>query len=199
MKDLEIRVASNEVVADESRNVEGYAIVFDSPSDGLDWSEVIHRGAVSEETILNSDVFAKLNHDDNKVLARSKYGKGSLVLEVDDKGLRYLFESPKTALGDELLEYLKRGDITASSFAFTIDKSDPEAERWHRENGVLYRDIYKINRLYDVSPVFQPAFSQTSVSARGQQMKKTADELEARYNLILKHINAYLEKHKEDE
>lgn len=195
IKDLEIRVAQNEVVADESRNVEGYAIVFNAPSDGLEWVEIIHDGAVTEETIANSDVFAKLNHDDNKVLARSKYGKGSLALQVDNKGLKYLFESPKTALGDELLEYLKRGDITASSFAFSIDRNDPNAEKWHRENGVLYRDIYKINRLYDVSPVFHPAFSQTSVSARGAEMKKTADELQARYTTILSEINQYLEKH----
>lgn len=186
---IEIRVSNNDVTVEENRNVEGYAILFNTPSDGLDWVEIIHDGAVTNETIANSDVFAKLNHDDGKVLARSKFGKGSLVLGVDEKGLKYLFEAPNTETGNELLEYLKRGDITASSFAFTIDHTDPNAERWHKENGVLYRDIYKINRLYDVSPVFQPAYSLTTVSARGQEMKKTADELQNLYDNLIKQIN----------
>lgn len=193
MDKIEIRQISNaEIVADENRNVEGYALVFDAPSDGLEWVETIHAGAITDETIGKSDVFAKLNHNDNAVLARSKFGKGSLVLEVNGKGLKYLFEAPNTATGNELLEFLKRGDITASSFAFSIDKNDPTAEKWHRDtDGRLYRDIYKIARLYDVSPVFQPAFSATSVnvSKRFAEVKAQADELAKIYEEKRKEIN----------
>ena len=113
----------------EGRTVEGMAVVFDSPSEDLGWTEVIHRGAITNETIEKSDVFAKFNHQDDKVLARSKNGKGSLLLEVDDNGLRYMFEAPKTATGDELLEYLQRGDISSSSFAFSINRKDADAEK----------------------------------------------------------------------
>lgn len=118
-------------------------------------------------------------------MARSKYGDGSLLLEVDDKGVRYMFEAPKTALGDELLEYLKRGDITSSSFAFTIDKNDSTAERWTKKDGIIYRDIYKIDRLYDVSPVFQPAYEQTSCSTRFEEVKATSNEIDKKMNLLL--------------
>lgn len=173
----------------ESRTVEGYAAVFDSPSNYIGWTEVIHRNAISDETIKNSDIFAKFNHADDKVLARSKNGVGSLLLEVDDKGLRYMFEAPNTALGNELLEYLHRGDIDSSSFAFSIDESDPTAQRWYKENGRIYRDIYKIDRLYDVSPVFQPAYAETSCAARAfDEIKKTSDEIDSKMDLIRKEI-----------
>ena len=88
---MEKRNINSEFQVDESRTVTGYAIMFESPSEDLGFIEVIHKGAVTDETIKNSDVFAKLNHNDEKVLARSKFGQGSLLLEVDDKGLRYIF------------------------------------------------------------------------------------------------------------
>lgn len=172
----------------DSRTVEGYATVFESESENLGFIEIIHRGAITEDTIKNSDVFARFNHDKDKILARSKYGNGSLLLEVDDKGLRYMFESPNTALGDELLEYIKRGDLTQSSFAFTIDKNDTGAERWYKKDGMIYRDIYKIDRLYDIAPCFQPAYSETSCSARFKEVKATSDEIDNKMNIIKKEI-----------
>ena len=173
----------------DSRTVEGYAVVFDSPSQNIGWIETIHRGAITEDTIKQSDVFAMFNHSQDKVLARSKKGEGSLLLEIDDKGLRYMFESPKTALGDELLEYLQRGDINQSSFAFSIDRSDSSAERWYKKDGVIYRDIYKIEKLYDVSPVFQPAYEATSCSARFNEVKALSEEIDNKMNLLKEEID----------
>ena len=96
---------------EESRTVEGYALLFDTPSDGLSFEEVIEPGAL-DGVLERSDVFALMNHDRYRgVLARSKRGKGSLQLEVDAKGLKYSFEAPKTALGDELLENIRRGEV----------------------------------------------------------------------------------------
>lgn len=188
----EIRSISNpELRVDkESRIVEGYGVVFESQSEDLGFYETIHRGAITTDTINESDIFCRFNHDDNKILARSKNGKGSLCLEVDDRGVKYRFEAPKTALGDELLEYLERGDITASSFAFTIDPTDKGAEKWSNRNGKLYRDIYKINRLYDVAPVFQPAYEATSCSKRFDEVKQTAEEINAMLDAIKKDIES---------
>lgn len=188
----EIRSISNpELRVDkESRIVEGYGVVFESQSEDLGFYETIHRGAITVDTINASDIFCRFNHDNNKILARSKNGKGSLCLEVDDRGVKYMFEAPKTALGDELLEYLERGDITASSFAFTIDPEDKGAEKWTNKDGKLYRDIYHINRLYDVAPVFQPAYEATSCSKRFDEVKQTADEINGILNALKDEINA---------
>ena len=152
----------------ESRRVSGYAAVFGSSSLPLmDWDhgefeEVIDRNAF-DGVIEQSDVFAVLNHDNSRgVLGRSVNGTGSLSLFVDDHGLRYEFDAPRTALGDELLEGLRRGDITASSFAFNV-----QDERWEEQEDKTYkRTILKIGRLYDVSPVYNPAYPDTSVAQR---------------------------------
>lgn len=162
----------------ESREVSGYAVVFDSLSNDLGgFNEIITRNAL-DGVIEKSDVFCLLNHDKNKgVLARSNKGTGSLTLEIDDKGLKYRFEAPKTALGDELLEGLRRGDISASSFAFTVGSDSWEK----REDGSYLRTINSIKELFDVSPVYQPAYSATSVDTRGLDQLRDKEELEDYY------------------
>lgn len=158
---------------EEKRTVEGYAMLFDTPSDGLSFTEVIKRGAL-DGVLEKSDVFALLNHDQRRgVLARSKYGKGSLSLSVDDKGLKYRFDAPKTALGDELLENIRRGEIGESSFCFDVEKDTWEK----RSDGSWKRTIEKFGNIYDTSPVYNGAYSKTSVYMRG----KEAAEEELRY------------------
>lgn len=160
----EIRNVGNISTLEESRKVEGYALVFNSQSEDLGFYETISTDAITDETIRKSDVMCLLDHDKNRgILARSRYGKGSLKLSVDDKGLKYEFEAPKTALGDELLEMLRRGDINQSSFAFSIAEG---GDKWEKKNNNYYRTITKIERLYDVSPVFTPAYPSTSVGCR---------------------------------
>lgn len=150
---------------EEKRTVEGYALLFDTPSDGLSFTEVIKRGAL-DGVLEKSDVFALLNHDQRRgVLARSKYGKGSLSLSVDDKGLKYRFDAPKTALGDELLENIRRGEIGESSFCFDVEKDTWEK----RGDGSWKRTIEKFGNIYDISPVYNGAYSKTSVYMRGKE------------------------------
>lgn len=179
---------------EDKRSVEGYALLFDTPSDGLSFTEVIERNAL-DGVIAKSNVFALLNHDSERgILARSKNGEGTLTLTVDDKGLKYRFEAPHTALGDELLEYLRRGEISESSFAFTVAK-----ETWdYCDDGSWKRTIHQIDRLYDVSPVFDAAYSSTSVCLRGKeqaeaelkaQETRQAEDLEAYYTTLTNSIN----------
>lgn len=187
----EIRNTSYEVTVDnESRAVEGYALLFDTPSTGLPFTEVIERGAL-DGVIAKSDVFALLNHDQSRgILARAKKGKGSLVLSVDAKGLKYRFEAPNTPLGDELLENLKRCEIDSSSFAFTVEK-----DTWERsKDGKVKRTIQKVSELFDVSPVYNAAYSQTSVYKRGlddleaEEMRVNDESLKAYYAEIEKNL-----------
>lgn len=183
------QIQSNFNVNSESRTVEGYAVCFESPSEDIGWTEVIHRGAITDDTIAQSDILACFNHNEEKVLARSKKGKGSLTLSIDDKGVMYRFNAPKTALGDELLEYLRRGDITSSSFAFKVSK-EKGAERWYKKDGQIYRDIYKIEKLYDVAPVFSPAYEATSCCARYEKVKATSEEIDKKMDLLKKEIDS---------
>lgn len=180
----EIRNTTFQVTAneeDEKRTVEGYALLFGVSSDNLGFEEVIERGAL-DGVLGKSDVFALLNHDRSKgILARAKNGNGSLSLEVDTKGLKYRFEAPKTALGNELLENLRRGEIDQSSFAFTVADG---GEKWERQkNGVWKRTISKFERIYDVSPVYNAAYSKTSVYMRGKEEAEKELEQREKQNL----------------
>ena len=172
---IEYRSFRIEARESESRTVCGYGSVFNSQSEDLGFIETIDPRAITEETIKRSDVFATLNHDMNKILARCKYGSGSLELKCDDKGLYYRFDAPNTNLGDELLEYLNRGEIDSSSFAFTVKRDE-----WTKgEDGKYYRTILEIDQLFDVSPVFSPAYSEASC-----QKRNTASDYEKQINTL---------------
>lgn len=180
---IEVRaIRSTPVVNPDSRIVEGYAVVFNSQSEDLGFYETINPAAITEEVLMRSDVFCLFNHDQDKVLARSKYGTGSLQLQLDEQGLKYTFQAPNTDIGNSLLEYLKRGDIDSSSFAFTVS-TDEGSEVWTTgTDGRQYREILKIDELHDVSPVWNPAYSSTSVSQRTldklNQLREMQDEKE---------------------
>ena len=97
---------------DDSRAVEGYALVFNKHSKDLGgFTEIIEPTAL-DGVLEKSDILCLLNHNEDRgILARSKYGEGSLELVIDEIGLKYRFDAPSTTLGDELLEGLKRGDM----------------------------------------------------------------------------------------
>ena len=161
---MELRNSSWELrTTENSRTVEGYALKFNKESRDLGgFIEVIEPEALGG-ILATSDILCLLNHSEERgVLARSKFGAGSLSLEVDNEGLKYRFEAPETALGDELLVGLRRGDISTSSFAFNI-----ESDKWEkRSNGSYLRKITKFKELYDVSPVYKEAYPDTTVAIR---------------------------------
>ena len=79
---------------DNKMKFEGYAIVFDQPtvlwvgSDGTEYKEVISKNALANTDI--KDVPLRYNHSRDWVLARErkKIGEGSLLLSIDDYGLK---------------------------------------------------------------------------------------------------------------
>lgn len=187
--ETEIRLTGSEVRIsskgkESGRRVEGYALLFNTPSDALDFEEVIIPGAL-DGVIEKSNVFALLNHDSSRgILARCKSGKGTLKLEIDSKGLLYSFDAPRTALGDELLEYLKRGEVSESSFAFTVKE-----DIWEKVGTKVRRTIKKFDELFDVSPVYDAAYSKTTVSARAMERKEKSEELADYYAELNKWID----------
>ncbi len=155
------------------RRVSGYALKFGKMSQNLGgprepWFEIIEPGSLPP--LAKQDVRAYFNHDKNHVLARSKFGKGSLKLTVDSVGLKYEFDAPRSTIGDDLLEAINRGDIDQSSFSFSIA---PGGERWVEMDGKRVRRVTKIAKLHDVSPVSEPAYEDTTVGARQAPAKQS--------------------------
>lgn len=186
MRSLSQEVTLNE----EKRTIEGYALVFNSPSEDLGgFTEIIERSAIDEDTIKRSDIFVKLNHNDDKILARSKKGKGNLELILDSKGLFYRFEAPHTPSGEECLEQVRNGVIDSSSFCFTLPK-DGKGDKWERKGGKVYRYIVKIDKLYDVSPVYTPAYEATTCSKRCMDELNYFNTIEPELNKIQEEIES---------
>ena len=144
--------------------VEGYALIFDSLSENIGgFREIIHKGAITQELVDNSDVFVRMDHDNQMILARSKNGEGSLQLTLDDKGLKYRFEVPEFYRGKEIVAHLRRKEITKSSFCFRVSP-EKGSEHWEYDETIDFavRHIYKIDGLYDVAPVYNPAYEETT-------------------------------------
>ena len=131
------KLNTSEVRARGNRDVDGYALVFNSLSEDLGgFKEQIVPEAIGD-VIDRSDVFALFNHTPDKVLARSRYGKGSLLLTPDDKGLRYEFTAPKTDLGDTLLEFLTRGEHLGICNADVLDSKSID-QAWQGSISCLF-------------------------------------------------------------
>lgn len=151
----------------ESRIITGRAIVFESWSKNLGgFYEIIHRGAITQELIDKSDIIMNINHDDEKMVARSRQGKGTLSVSLKDDGVYFSFEAPTTSRGDELLYNIRNGNIFECSFAFTIP-DDLHSERWYVDSDNVYRrEVNVIDGLYDMSLVIHGAYGDTNCYTR---------------------------------
>jgi uncharacterized protein len=165
--DVETRIDSS----NDKDVVVGHAAVFNSLSEDLGgFREMIMPGAFDD--VLDNDTRAYFNHDPNFLLGR--VSAGTLRLSVDEKGLRYELDIPKTTAGQDLKENLRNGNITQSSFAFTLPENGDTWERTEEGNDI--RKINKIGRLYDVSPVSLPAYPEASNLALAHRSLKKHKE-----------------------
>ena len=155
------------------RTVSGYAIRFNEDSAFMGFTERISPSALPASMLENADIFAYFNHDWGKVLARTP---NSLKLDLRNDGLYYEFEAPNTQDGNDLLEHIKRGEMYGTSFAFSLPE-DGSGEVWTKqEDGTYLREIVMFDALYEISPVYTPAYPTTSVSARCLEYVRKLEE-----------------------
>lgn len=149
---------------DEESRIEGEAAVFDEPTviRGLfgKFKEVV-RDTFFDETLARGwDVRALFNHDPDHILGR--VNNDTLELRKTDDALEYTNFPPETNFAGDLVETIKRGDIPGNSFSFEVFD-----DNWTEDDeGIPMRELLS-GRTYDVGPVTFPAYSATSVSARG--------------------------------
>lgn len=165
----EVRAQSGE---DGKISISGYGAVFNSRSNDLGgFVEIIKPGAFDD--VLDDDARALFNHNSMYVLGRNKK---TMSLSVDERGLYYnIPEAPDNqTIRDLVIEPMKRGDIDQSSFAFRVA---PDGDKWYREeDGTIVREIHKVARLYDVSPVTYPAYDAATSTARSlDEFKKNSE------------------------
>lgn len=167
--DKEIRVFNFEIRAEQNergRVITGRPIVFGQRTD-LGWyDEVIERGAL--DTTYLKDVRLLVNHNVDMIpLARSRNNteNSTMQLTVDDDGLviRADLDTENNNDAKSLYSAVERSDIDGMSFMFTVDK-----DSWDDvDTDHPVRHVRSIRRVYEVSAVTFPAYSQTSIQARG--------------------------------
>ena len=174
---LHVREAEDE--QKESREIEGYAVVFGKRSVNLTpWSErreiyeVMEPGSITEELLKRSDIVLTAFHDNSFILGRSTNGKGTLRVGVDTTGVWVRCELAKTSRADEILEGIKRGDLSGMSFAYTADSGDSEngvsyertEEKGAGNREVWIRHVKRVTGIYDVTVAGHPAYKDTELS-----------------------------------
>ncbi len=166
---MEKEYRSRTIPATENNTIEGYALNWNEYDMGS-FMERIDVNALGE--LKDYDVHALYNHDYDRVLARSKYGEGTLSLEQDQEGLKFRFDLPDTSTGNEVRTLVGRGDVDQASWAFTVKK-----ERWENVRSEKpTRVIEKIGEMYDISLTPRGANPTTSVALRS--LEKALQEAE---------------------
>ena len=150
------------------RIIEGYAALYDNETNIGPFKESISRGAF--DNVLDNDVRALINHDPSLVLGRTS--SGTLELTTDDVGLKYRVKLGNQQYATDLYESIQRGDISQSSFAFTI-----KDQTWSEDRSS--RSVDEVAQLLDVSPVTYPAYKEATVVAREEEQVKEVRTAEA--------------------
>ncbi len=178
-----------EVRAEEGKPtvVEGYAAVFnDETVIGGSFAERIDRGAFKGADMNNT--VALFNHDINKPLARAGHG---LELTVDERGLKYRFEIGTQSYAQDLVENIRMGNVSTSSFGFTV-----KDDEWEMRDDMNLRTIKEVGLLFDVSPTTQGAYPTTEVGLRSMDL---ALENEGILAAEQEAVRAYKEEEDEEE
>ena len=159
--------------AEDGYHIEGYFAVFNSIYEIFPGAtESIAPGAFSQT--LGNDIRALIDHETRLVLGRNK--AGTLTLREDSRGLwGDIRINPNDQDAMNLYERVRRGDVDQCSIGFNIIREDFEV----REDGSVHWTILEID-LHEVSVVTFPAYEDTSVSARKndlEQIRKRKREL----------------------
>ena len=166
----EIRAFNFDVRAEENEQhghfLSGRPIVFGQRTDLGFYDEIIEAGALDTTDL--KDVRFLVNHNTDMIpLARSRNNTENstmqMCVDADGMGIRVDLDTENNADARSLYSAVSRGDITGMSFMFVVDKDSwDEVDTDHPT-----RHVRSIRQVFEVSAVTWPAYSQTSIQARG--------------------------------
>ena len=169
----EIRTKQMELRAiGDGMTFEGYAAVFNSPSEPLPFTEIVAPGAFARSLKSRNRMMLLWNHDTSEPLASTR--NGSLRMVEDATGLKVTATLPDTTRGRDVAELVRTGVIDSMSFGFSVKK-----DSWSTDGQT--RTLQDVT-LYEVSLVSQPAYEgtagKTSVREAGIDADALADALQ---------------------
>jgi len=155
------------VTNEATRTIRGYGIVFNKESVDLRAGGRVFREVIRPEAVRNvdfSNLLSMHNHRSERLLGAT--ASGTMRTGVDSTGVWYEVDLPNAPTGDDVLESVRRGDTPGSSFQFDI-RSD--GDKWSMREGKAFREVTQFNGVYEMGPVSEPAYPDTSISARSME------------------------------
>lgn len=154
----------------DEKIIEGYFAVFSTETEL--WPGAFESIAPNAfDNSLSNDIRALINHDTGMVLGRNK--SGTLELKIDSRGLWgkvVINEKDSDALN--LYERVKRGDVDQCSFGFNIMSEETD----FGDDGTVKWTITEAD-LHEVSVVTFPAYQETGVQARHNQLDQHREKM----------------------
>jgi len=143
----------------------GYAVRWGEVSEPLPFRERFLPGAFAKDLASGRDVLALVGHELSKVLARRS--NGTLTLREDEVGLWVeIRPNMETSFAQDLVALVRRGDLKQMSIGFVATE-----DRWANDPQVgRVREVLEAE-LREVSIVSLPAYTGTSVTTRGKEMR----------------------------
>lgn len=143
------------------KRIYGYAACFNKLSRRMSgFVEQVDTTAFDQSRTENwPDVVCRFNHKDDLLLGTTH--ANTLSLRVDQQGLLYDVLPPQSRA--DILEYVDRGDVRHSSFAFRVF---PGGDEWGvTDFNFPMRTLVSV-QLVDVAPVLDPAYPDATAAAR---------------------------------
>lgn len=143
------------------KHIVGYASVFDRLSRNLGgFVERVNQRAFGAAKAGGFEgAVCRWNHNDDFLLGT--IAGRTCQIDVDGTGLLYDVVPPDTSAGRDVVTLMKRGDVSASSFAFRAAEDD-----WALSDfGMPLRTLLSME-LIDVAPVTTPAYPDATSSLR---------------------------------
>jgi len=168
--DLETRMSPTEFEireTSEGMTFEGYAAMFDSPSQPLPFTEKIAPGAFTRSLKSRNDIKLLWNHSAGEVLGSTR--AGTLKLSEDERGLRVWAMLPNTTTGRDTSELIRRGDVDSMSFGFSVPRN---GDSWSDDGSE--RTLSEV-RLHEVSIVAFPAYTATAGTTAVRGLERLAE------------------------
>lgn len=175
-------------VGKKGSTIRGYAAKFNTLSEAMPIMEEGRCVGTFREQLLpgcfagalpTSDVRALINHDPNLILGRNV--SGTLRMMEDDTGLMFDNDPPETSYAKDIQVSMQRGDVSQCSFGFSVANGGDSYTKDPDVKDGYIRSIRSISRLFDVSVVTYPAYTDTSCAVRSivSQIKEEDDRVAA--------------------
>lgn len=164
--------AGLEIRSDEgsqTSTLRGYALRFGSTYDMGWFTEEVSSTALQNANL--QDVRVLLNHDPNNILGRTS--ANTARVGVDNVGMWYEVDLPDSPNGQNARVAVQRGDITQSSWGFTLRRDDTgrrTGDKWEMRDGKEHRILTDVDVVFDASPVVFPANPDTTIAKRSRDM-----------------------------